>query len=62
MVWQAVNVVSHQYKEDTDSRGGERAKVHLVWCWVQHFWHVSGSVLGVVEGVFLNSLIGETSI
>lgn len=29
MVWQTVSVSSHQYKEGTDSRGGERAKVHL---------------------------------
>lgn len=48
MVWQTVNVISHQYKVDTDSRHEKRAKVHLVWCWVQHFTHVSGSVLEVL--------------
>lgn len=57
MVWQTVNVIRHQYKVDTDSRHKKRAEVHLVWCWVHHFIHVSGSVLEVLWNVHFKCVI-----
>lgn len=56
-VWQTTNVISHQYKVHSDSRREKRAKVHLVWYWVQHFTLVSGSVLGVLWKVHFKCII-----